>query len=711
MIVEKIAVERFRALADAELTFAPGLNIIRGPNEAGKSSVVLALLTALFTRASSAAIDVKEMRAWGAERAMILRLDLRDGDERFELTRDFEGRRQSLRPLPNGDALSDPNAIEQHIVTMLGCPSALFFQSTAFIRHDDLAQIDRDKNALSRKLRDRATGSDEIGVEAALQRLKDHRTYVLRGVDRPAPNNPGPLSVLREQKEAFTRDRARVANATQERVREIESRDNAHVAVSECEARLAERRAVSEVSERVFRAWERRQALAATIDARDEIERLRPQLGADSELDTLRASRDAQNEQLAHARGLAFAAAEAAAAPPPHPAAPPPIPARSPAILIAGGALVILGAIAAYLFGVAGLVVSIVGVALIVIDRRAAPAPLLAAPPAPEGPRRPDASAQLAALLAEAGFQTIDDFESSVAGLTGRIGAIEQAQARLGQIIGREPTTAALDEFVARAREAGRERSDLADRLDADKARDMLSEVYEAAYGAGGGDDLRAPQALQRLKDEVTRIGSERDQAHAAAARADGRLELLPDGDDDALTLDERIAQVDEDISRWQRRRAAVDLAIETIETEQRALLRSVASEIEPMVAARLARATAGRFTAVSIDPSTLAITVTHPANANDVPAAMLSRGTRDQLYLAARLALVDRLCGEARPPIVIDDGLIAFDDARAAAMLDVLREEARERQVLLFTWSDRYDAAAERVIEMREGVVVAVRP
>ncbi|HEX4354912.1 MAG TPA: hypothetical protein VHZ95_18400, partial [Polyangiales bacterium] len=64
-----------------------------------------------------------------------------------------------------------------------------------------------------------------------------------------------------------------------------------------------------------------------------------------------------------------------------------------------------------------------------------------------------------------------------------------------------------------------------------------------------------------------------------------------------------------------------------------------------------------------------------------------LSTGTRDQLYLALRLASLEHLASRQElMPLVLDDILIHFDDDRARAALDVLADFASTTQVLLFT-------------------------
>ena len=67
-----------------------------------------------------------------------------------------------------------------------------------------------------------------------------------------------------------------------------------------------------------------------------------------------------------------------------------------------------------------------------------------------------------------------------------------------------------------------------------------------------------------------------------------------------------------------------------------------------------------------------------------------MSVGTVDQLYLALKLALLRHYL-ETHPalPLVVDDLLIQFDDARAVAALTILAEFSKVTQVLFFTHHD----------------------
>ncbi len=64
-----------------------------------------------------------------------------------------------------------------------------------------------------------------------------------------------------------------------------------------------------------------------------------------------------------------------------------------------------------------------------------------------------------------------------------------------------------------------------------------------------------------------------------------------------------------------------------------------------------------------------------------------MSDGTRDQLYLALRVAGLEKYVDANEPmPFIVDDILIRFDDERAAAALNILADLSRKTQVLFLT-------------------------
>lgn len=73
--------------------------------------------------------------------------------------------------------------------------------------------------------------------------------------------------------------------------------------------------------------------------------------------------------------------------------------------------------------------------------------------------------------------------------------------------------------------------------------------------------------------------------------------------------------------------------------------------------------------------------------NNEEVTIDGMSDGTQDQLYLALRIAMIEKFCNENEPiPFILDDILINFDDNRVKETLRVLAELSKRTQVIYFT-------------------------
>jgi len=96
---------------------------------------------------------------------------------------------------------------------------------------------------------------------------------------------------------------------------------------------------------------------------------------------------------------------------------------------------------------------------------------------------------------------------------------------------------------------------------------------------------------------------------------------------------------------------------------------------------------TEGRYTRVWT-PLDRDVLLVDDAAGRSLPIEMLSRGGREQLFLALRLALANSFAQRgARLPLVLDDVLVNFDGRRAKAAVGVLRGFAEAgHQVLVFT-------------------------
>lgn len=132
---------------------------------------------------------------------------------------------------------------------------------------------------------------------------------------------------------------------------------------------------------------------------------------------------------------------------------------------------------------------------------------------------------------------------------------------------------------------------------------------------------------------------------------------------------------------------AALELALDTLAQASAQLQRRFAPAISSRAQALFCRLTEGRYDRLSLSED-LSLTAGAQSEATLRSPLWRSDGTADQLYLALRLALSETLAPDA--PLILDDALVRFDDHRLQTALEVLQELSQTRQILLFTCQSR---------------------
>ncbi|HEM7805278.1 ATP-binding protein [Burkholderia cenocepacia] len=117
---------------------------------------------------------------------------------------------------------------------------------------------------------------------------------------------------------------------------------------------------------------------------------------------------------------------------------------------------------------------------------------------------------------------------------------------------------------------------------------------------------------------------------------------------------------------------------------------------------------TLGEFAKLTVDTErTPPALYARRTKGTSVEVAGLSEGTRDQLFLALRIAALELQLGSRTAlPFVADDLFINFDDARAKAGLDALRDLSTRTQVLFLTHHDHLLPLVRDVFGARVNVV-----
>ncbi|MSP93119.1 MAG: hypothetical protein EXR79_15185 [Myxococcales bacterium] len=258
---------------------------------------------------------------------------------------------------------------------------------------------------------------------------------------------------------------------------------------------------------------------------------------------------------------------------------------------------------------------------------------------------------------------------------------------------------------VSRARVAELDR----DLLQDGEGRSLAECAAEAV--AADVDELAATQAaaeaaLAQLDAERTRVDTRLAELKHELGAIDGSQRAA----DAAADAHAALATMRAAAEQW----AVVKLAEWLLQAEVARYRERAQGPVMRRASEFLERLTLGSIARLEVDDSSEpASLVGVRRTGKRVRVDEMSEGTRDQLFLALRLASIEHTqLARAEPlPVVLDDVLLAFDDARAAVTLEVLAGLAETVQVLLFTHQRSVAVAAQRMggrVSVRElGVAV----
>lgn len=703
-------VRDFRRYREFEVPLAPGLTIIHGPNEAGKTTIQRALELVLTKKATSNAAEMDGLRSWDApeDARPVITIDFETDDDdgrvrRGSIEKAFRGAKGTVRLDYDGEVITDPTLADQALAELTGIPTEAFFRSTASIRHHELADLDRDEAALRDRLQASISGADR-GTSRAKRKLEQ----AIFGLSTKGAKNPGRLKIADEavEQERAAVEQGEVALAQLERDRDMLSGSKERRAAADAE--LAERRSLLE------KARQAERLTADRVAATERFERFRHAVKTAEELAQMHASHPSSNplpvleQVVGRLRHLDAKIRELRAALSGEVAVQfdlPPEPTWRPLSRIAIG-LVVLGVVMAgatlaarftkvldlgtapQLLGGAiagvGFILAFVAFWLrrndqvqtqlrdVEIDRR------LRGRSEMEQELK-QAEADTAQQLVGIGLEDLAAAEVLLAAEQEHVSRIERLAAQLEGLIGKE-----APETLPRLRDAAA--------LEIEQKTHALEAL---------GPIAREPRARERLEVEVRDLETSLERARDEEANARARVEHNVVDAETVAGHAERLVFWQEQLAALQRRARIYERTLREIEQAEQATMKSATRYLERKMVADIERVTDGRYRRVAVDDKTLDIRLHAPERGDWVDVTSLSQGTLDLVYLVARIGLVRLVTGDRRPPLILDDPFVTLDDARATRALELLSDVASDFQVIYLTTSDRYDSSADAVVPL----------
>ena len=233
----------------------------------------------------------------------------------------------------------------------------------------------------------------------------------------------------------------------------------------------------------------------------------------------------------------------------------------------------------------------------------------------------------------------------------------------------------------------------LEDRMRECKDKEVLTRRRRDDLAAQGGqpfDTLELLHTPERSLEETTAdleaVDRELRQISRALDMSLGEQKAV--GDPAALCAQRE--ELQQQLDRRNQEYQALTLAMEALKGANVHLQERFSPELNRLAGQWLGKLTGGKYTSVSLARD-LEASATESGGLLPRKALALSKGTVDQLYLAVRLAVCQLCLPQKDPaPLVLDDALVTFDDARMVLALDCLADLGEQQQILLFTCQSR---------------------
>ncbi|MFM8769511.1 MAG: ATP-binding protein, partial [Rubrivivax sp.] len=279
----------------------------------------------------------------------------------------------------------------------------------------------------------------------------------------------------------------------------------------------------------------------------------------------------------------------------------------------------------------------------------------------------------LAPLMAAAGVQTVED---------------------LGPTIERSAQRRAIEERIASAE---RELAQAGDALPLEKLREEAAGIEPDK--AKAELEAHATQSQEVVAD-IARLGNDHGSRKQVFEAIDG-TDLAARADAQRQEAVAAMADAAERYVKLQTASRLLKWSMEKFRQTKQGPMLARASAIFSML-------TRGSFNRLVVDSEQATPKLLGVRDGGQlVEISGMSEGSRDQLFLALRLAALELQAEQgAKMPLIADDLFINFDDRRTAAGFEVLGQLSRKMQVVFLTHHDHLVPLARQVLGSQLNVV-----
>ena len=804
MKLTRIEIKRFRNIDSFSNDIDDGIVLFKGPNEAGKSSLLSAILFGLFEDPKSSAQRLEEAREWSRETLYHISITVRTNGETYVLEKDFENKSTLLRNEATGESWKDKNKVNAKLTEIIGFFSRDVFTSSACVFQDELNAISSGQKELRTLLEEKVAGREESAVEPVLKLLEKKESDLKRGLDRPAFANPGQirqvideLGRLKQRRDETSsivlklhKARGRIQGVSNEldegtkslelkkqaleksklyiktkekfenldktlekTVADLEKVHMADQAIEKLTTQLHAKQGDMKTGEGNLEKYRKSTKIRVDRDAlQKELQDKKGVLGKVREIigtiDSLKKSsmdlpvipeksirdvRRAENEIMALEKAIGQRAMHLKMT----------FKTKIPYAIENEDGLISAGE------GASGETVEGTAKKEIHIDLKdIAEVQVATRDQALEDIQKElgEKKSFLKSQLRQYKCESVEEMEAiktrrekigrdfdaketelkvtlgreTVESLTTQGGQLETRLKELstafeevkefaiseGELADREREIQALHKHVQELEGNIRENQGILksfskEQLEKEK-KDLARQMLIAETGL---NDLKAFEAsgeeVLKQEDEVKRLEQKMSDFKVEQQTLEHILQEDRFGQEDVAELEERIESLERKAERLRKKLRAYEIIREVFVEARQNSLEKISSEVDERIGAYFSQITDKKYERVRLSREDFSLQVFSPKKGDWInpDTEELSAGARDQLYLAARLALVDVVTGGNSLPLVMDDPLVHFDAFRRENTRNLLKEVSKKHQVILLSCHDYYDEWADQVI------------
>ncbi len=686
MKLERCEVKRFRKLKNFKAEFAAGLNVVKGPNEAGKSTLVEALGVGFFETPQSLNHEVQEKTTWGSDKKFEVSLELADGTGSWKLSKDFEKGEVKLEKVGSAEKWDAASEIEGVLSSRLGLAKKELFWATAFIRQGELALVSENPQIWRQKLEEAITGGrEEVLAQRIAEKMAAKIAYFgeqgeLGTAHQYKKEIEYQLNVVSEEVKNLLSNRSDLAEIEKTFMEVSRQAEDLRI-------RIERGRHPGNSKEELVLVEEKFHDLTARLREVEHSEKTIQRLREDAALegDVLREDFSRLDEIEARLRYLESKRQEVG----PLTAEPPKLP--TPVPFLVGLGITIACLIAAFVaqktfwvgVGLGAAWSAFSGLAFMRKFRESA--------------------------------QKEWQYKNSSGKRDELMSDLEKTQRELNELFARYRVTSTneLREKFETSRDRARQIKEETMRYEnwlSDRTRGELEEELKAT--SRRLSELRenplevfdpvAPEELEVMGEKLAALEEERRHMETARNAIARHLEQTEDGVELKVALEERLEEENKKITEIEHKLKVCQKTLELWEEAHKKVLVEATNVLDTEVSKHLSEITDGRYSQARFDKQNLNFEVFSEEKKDFVnPHKVLSAGVRDQLYLSARLALLKFIFPDQKPLVILDEPFANFDPQRRQKAGELLVKLASEYQILLLTSQDYFDHLAAAKIQL----------